>query len=407
MKKIKVLIIAYACEPNKGSEPGVGWNWAVNLSKYVDVTVITRANNRKVIEKELLNNKHTNLNFIYFDIPILSKIKKYTPFGINLYFLLWEFLLMKKIKSVDYDLVQRVTFVSLVSTLRLYKLKKPYLLSFCGGGELTPETIYSNYSLIDKLKENLRIFYNSAYRYCPVTKKLYNKSNMVITVTDETKNFISKLGYNRRTITEPAIGMDINENYNLKKRSYRLIYAGSLIYFKNVDILIKSLSKVRCKNIVFDIYGSGNNKRLLKKLTEIYNIIEKVNFINPIPRNELLQIYKDYDLAVHASSHDSGSMFLLESISAGTPVLFLDTGGPKEIFKDLDYPLKVNPNQSIDNIVSSFAEKIDWFYEHYDEFMSDFQYYRDFVINKYNWDAKAKPMIKIYEKVLNENTSSS
>jgi glycosyltransferase involved in cell wall biosynthesis len=407
MKKIKVLILAYACEPNKGSEPGVGWNWALHLSKYVDVTVITRANNRKVIEEELLNNKYKNLNFIYFDIPILSKIKRYIPFGIYLYFLLWELLLLKKIKNVDYDLVQRVTFVSLVSTLRLYKLKKPYILSFCGGGELTPETIYYNNSLIDKLKENLRIFYNSAYKYCSITKKLFNKSNLVITVTDETKDFISKLGYNRRTITEPAIGIDFSKSFNLREKSYKLIYAGSLLYFKNVGILIKALSKVRGKNIVFDIYGSGEKKRLLQKLTEIYNITEKVNFINPIPRNELLQIYKEYDLAVHASSHDSGSMFLLEAISAGIPVLFLDTGGPKQIFKDLDYPLKVNPNQSIDNIISSFAEKIDWFYEYYEQFMNDFQYYRDFVINRYNWDAKAKRMIKIYEEVLNENTSGS
>jgi len=112
-------------------------------------------------------------------------------------------------------------------------------------------------------------------------------------------------------------------------------------------------------------------------------------------------------LAVHASSHDSGSMFLLEAISAGTPVLFLDTGGPKEIFKDLDYPLKVNPTQSFDEIISCFAGKIDWFYEYYEQFMNDFQYYRDLVIARYNWDAKARRMIKIYEEVLNENTPGS
>ena len=33
MKKKKILISAYACEPNKGSEPEVGWQWALTLSK--------------------------------------------------------------------------------------------------------------------------------------------------------------------------------------------------------------------------------------------------------------------------------------------------------------------------------------------------------------------------------------
>ena len=51
MKKLKILLSAYACEPNKGSEPEVGWQWALNLSEEGhDVYVITRTNNRRNID---------------------------------------------------------------------------------------------------------------------------------------------------------------------------------------------------------------------------------------------------------------------------------------------------------------------------------------------------------------------
>ena len=51
---MKILISAYACEPNKGSEPGIGWNWMINLvKKGHSVTVITRKNNKKIILKTL------------------------------------------------------------------------------------------------------------------------------------------------------------------------------------------------------------------------------------------------------------------------------------------------------------------------------------------------------------------
>ncbi len=53
-KKLKVLISAYACEPNKGSEPEVGWQWALQMAKYHEVTVLTRTNNRAGIERELV-----------------------------------------------------------------------------------------------------------------------------------------------------------------------------------------------------------------------------------------------------------------------------------------------------------------------------------------------------------------
>ena len=32
-KPLKVLISAYACEPSKGSEPAIGWDWVTEIAK--------------------------------------------------------------------------------------------------------------------------------------------------------------------------------------------------------------------------------------------------------------------------------------------------------------------------------------------------------------------------------------
>ena len=51
---MKILISAYACEPNSGSEPEVGWSWIKALSKNNKnkITVITRKSNKKKIYLE-------------------------------------------------------------------------------------------------------------------------------------------------------------------------------------------------------------------------------------------------------------------------------------------------------------------------------------------------------------------
>ena len=87
-QKHKVLLSAYACEPNRGSEPGVGWNWAIEIAKRGhDVVVLTRKNNREVIESN--ENTPFNLNFIYYDLPSsLMWLKK--VFGVQLYYFLWQ-----------------------------------------------------------------------------------------------------------------------------------------------------------------------------------------------------------------------------------------------------------------------------------------------------------------------------
>ena len=68
-RRLKVLISAYACEPAKGSEPDVGWRWALQMARYHDVTVLTRTNNRPPIERALgsLQRQQPLPEFVYHD----------------------------------------------------------------------------------------------------------------------------------------------------------------------------------------------------------------------------------------------------------------------------------------------------------------------------------------------------
>src|SRR5882672_7955107 len=91
-RRLRVLISAYACEPNKGSEPEVGWQWALQMARFHEVTVLTRANNRPGIEQAVqpLRGQQPVPQFIYHDLsPFLQKLKRYSR-TIKLYYLLWQ-----------------------------------------------------------------------------------------------------------------------------------------------------------------------------------------------------------------------------------------------------------------------------------------------------------------------------
>jgi len=113
---LKVLISAYACEPNKGSEPGVGWNWAKQIAKFSDAWVITRKNNREVIEEELKKNPEPNLHFFYADFPNWMRFWKKGQRGVHLYYLLWQFAAYfqarRLIKEIKFDIAHHITFVN-------------------------------------------------------------------------------------------------------------------------------------------------------------------------------------------------------------------------------------------------------------------------------------------------------
>lgn len=76
-QRLNVLISAYACRPHEGSEPGVGWNLVLELSKYHRIWVLTRGNNQIPIETELSQHPVPDLNFIYCEpSQILAKLNQ-------------------------------------------------------------------------------------------------------------------------------------------------------------------------------------------------------------------------------------------------------------------------------------------------------------------------------------------
>src|SRR5471030_1032973 len=90
--RLRILLSAYSCEPGKGSEPEVGWQWARQMARWHDVTVLTRANNEPAIREGLAREGEIpRLRFVFHDLaaPLLLFLKR--QFGWHdAYYRLWQ-----------------------------------------------------------------------------------------------------------------------------------------------------------------------------------------------------------------------------------------------------------------------------------------------------------------------------
>src|SRR5262245_7219391 len=74
---MKILMSAFACAPNEGSESEIGWQWAVGTDRMGhDVLVRTTADSKQQIEREI-NQRGIpqNLSFDMFMPPLLQKVQ--------------------------------------------------------------------------------------------------------------------------------------------------------------------------------------------------------------------------------------------------------------------------------------------------------------------------------------------
>jgi hypothetical protein len=147
---MKVLLSAFACEPNLGSEEGVGWNTVIQSAKHHESWVFTRTFCRSYIEAELERNPVPNLHFVYFDPFGWSEDWKGRQGLLQLHYYLWQiwayFIARKLDREIGFDVVHHVTYVKHWSPSFLALLPHPFIWGPVGGAEAAPKPFWQDFS---------------------------------------------------------------------------------------------------------------------------------------------------------------------------------------------------------------------------------------------------------------------
>ena len=137
---MKILLSAFQCSPDRGSEPGVGWHWATALADMGhDVTVITSSMFREAI----LAAGPQGIDFRFVDLPV-SPLRRFSS-TLQMYdvYRRWQDAALRDIEDLAarYDVAHHVTWGSLRLGSRLWRLPVPLVNGPIGGGQTSP----SNY----------------------------------------------------------------------------------------------------------------------------------------------------------------------------------------------------------------------------------------------------------------------
>ena len=335
---MRVLLSAYACEPGKGSEPGVGWNLARHLAAHHEVWVLTRANNRPAIEAELAQNPIPGLHFVYHDLPPWVRFWKRGQRGVRLYYYLWQLtaipLVRRLHRDVGFDLVQHATFVKYWAPSALAFLKGvPFLWGPVGGGESAPLAFWPTLGPRGFLYEVARTLARFLGELDPLVRFTARRATLALATTPETAARLARLGARRvEVMSEAALPREeIDALGKLPPPGpgpVRFLSLGRLLAWKGFHLGIMAFAKSGLKDAEYWIVGDGPERGRLQALARRLGVADRVRFVGPLPRVEVLRLLGQAHTLVHPSLHDSGGWVCLEAMAAGRPVICLDLGGP-------------------------------------------------------------------------------
>lgn len=305
---------------------------------------------REDVEKiHIYDLKHNKQDVKSFDKRVSVISLKFL--GINMIFnhthklIAWAYIKIfnfKKLNSLLSDLKTNEIDLILVETAELSwmsyylskKTKIPIVTRLHGAfpeaatlfsKEVTYGKTFLNYLL---RTENIAV---TTYHYINFLKKyetnhinLRNKNFFILpnTLHQKNKNLI---------IDDSKEQLNVIQLGRMDKRGY--YYKGFADSINAFLYLEDTLSDTQLKRLTYTVIGDGDNasdfQRLLNKITKI-----KINYSKKLPHEEVMSLVGKSSIVLMPSRNEGMSMFALEAVSMGKPIIFTKDNGLTDLIID-------------------------------------------------------------------------
>lgn len=255
---------------------------------------------------------------------------------LDIWHVLISYGLIKELKSFQPDILIGSEYnLSIQQALLWTKWKKIPFISWTDG------TLNSEKD-INRIQKILR-------------RRVFNNASSFIASSSKAKELQIQYGARPEKIYVSYLTVNI-ENYKSIKTSYskELIFVGSLIKRKGLDLLLEALGKVHT-DFILHVVGSGPDDKSLQELASGVGIQDKVLFHGFKNQKELEELYKKSSIFILPSREDCFGLVTLEAMCNSLAIICsLYADGVYDLILEGKNGFIIDPYK-----IEEFAEKIE------------------------------------------------
>ena len=212
---------------------------------------------------------------------------------------------------------------------------------------------------------------------------------------------ITKFNISQRT----QFRKNARQSFVISEDEFVYIYCGRIAAVKNLENLIGSFLILAEKNYKVKLFLVGSAQKddfgdvaYEKKLHAMVpsKIRPSVQFIGFYPQEQLPEIYSIADCAVLATTTmlETVTLFLLEALACGIPVVATDVGGIPEVIRNGQEGIIIRRDYSQTNLMAAMEQMV----LHKDEWAGKSRDIEAYIQNNFSWKREAEE----FTAVLNE-----
>ena len=365
MSKQKIFVSAYACEPNQGSEIGVGWHWILEMSKYFELWVLTRKSNQHTIEPWIAEHpEYGKIQFIYFDLPKWARFWKKGLRGVRTYYNIWQFCTNRIVKKVmqenNIHIFHHLTYGNALWRVSSYGQKQFFIWGPIGGLESIPKEYSCCYDKKTQTVECLRRIVTSLAPYSLGFKQRCRQADLILCKTEITQKKVPQ-PYRHKSVLFTDVAADevsTSEAYETNNSNVEFISVGRLDAWRGFDIIIEAMARSVRENsrIHLTIVGEGPDKKRLEKLVRQLQLTGVVTFAGKVSMESYKKLMRQSDVVINAALKEGAVTVSFDSMAMGKPLICIDTTGYTRYFTN-EYAIVI-PRTRRENVIDNMKDGI-------------------------------------------------
>ena len=336
MQRPRVLISAFACNPTRGSEPGLGYRYVRALADHCDLTVITEAlQNRGDIEDQQRRDPVlADVRFHYVPWPSLTRDGQRND-GVNF---IYYYHLYRKwqreafevasrlVRTEEFDLVHHLTMTGYREPGYLGTLPLPFVWGPVGGHVMMPWRFLHTLGLRGMMSCATRNALNWVQmRWSPRVRAAARSAAAVLASTSVDVRAMRQC-HGREAVLVGENGADAPRAEHPRSRRdgqiLRLGWSGLHIPRKALPILLRAMALLPRDMVVeAHILGDGPERRRWQDTARRLGVDRLCHFHGWRPRAEAMELMSSMDAFVVTSIQDAGSAVLFEAMAVGLPII--------------------------------------------------------------------------------------
>jgi glycosyltransferase involved in cell wall biosynthesis len=335
---MRILLMAYSCEPGRGSEPESGWNWATRLADEHDVYVISHPHNQPGVARAMVDGTNPRLHITFAGMGLPRRLNAWArdtrPEGLELMidYMVWQLTsypaARRLLRQARFDIVHHVTWGTIEGLTLGWALGPPFILGPVGGAQVAPWRMrrYFGRAWPREIARSARVknmYLNPWARVAARSAKVVFAANL------ETARAVKNLGAQDVRLMPTAAVMPEWAPRQLPCRIANLtpivLWLGRFEPRKAPALAIEAAARaMRESRMQLWMIGDGELLPECRRLAARLGVASEVQFLGRISRQDVAKHLAQSDIFIFTSLRDTFAAAPLEAMAYGLPVVALD-----------------------------------------------------------------------------------